>query len=762
MRSLDNWTPYYGRQNKPLYGRLTFYKLHTTELQPIYNEDGTVPLPNPISTSQYGLTDVQVFLTDNDYTVKVEKWMGAGEYTLDDPNVEDWEEIRTFDNLYPAIMVHNADGLVSKVEVTTMNSLRDVDVSDTDINYAVLLGYYELGDMPPQFYKLVDSSDSTIQDDGGSIIRPAHSTNKLWILIPQENIDVRVFGVFPAPTISENVSQTSNIHACFNYANAQGKDVYVPLVYDSVSYYFLEGGMHDLRQKLVVDKGVHIVAKPLTTTKLALAEIQHYGEQLFISTGDYGTLTVNCPTVKLSWKCNDWLSWPGTVSTFIVDKLNSSFDFDTATVIFESKVMDKTLGFTNCKIESKGMIETCTVNLTNCGEVTDRWLGTGCTVVLNGNDIFIKNFSNANTYIAWKNLQLESDYGDLLGMTVTDAELEGQNIEISHFTGSIILPTNVNVTTINDFNGSINRHVNAAGCSLYIDQCSIILTGNLNYTVLNAKRSALSTGGAVVSVSGYTHIEDCTIGFAINSYSDATFIRSTIGAVLQTPASNLMKTVLEGCTLLGQYTLNPTADGTIFNGRIINNYSAVADPITMVRTYFNPIDSNHAYSYHGNTGTFLPDLTASTAKVVTVKYALPFNPRPWEGNEGQNVLFRTSVGTSIYFDNRTTYFDKVKFFRIGQDRFRVKTRFDMYSANFFYDSPNGSYSDVCLGAYSTANPLEWEIKPWWDDPSLAADQLTSTASRTVFHGLLSHSSEDTPSNYTENVMVSYESLDKRV
>ena len=422
MRSLDNWMPYYDRTNNPLYGRLTFYKLHTTEKQAIYNEDGTVPLPNPISTSQYGMTDVQVFLQDADYTVKVEKWVGNGEYTLDDPNVGDWEEVRTFDNLYPAIPIEAPEGVAGIVEVSTMSKLRAVDVSG-GVNYAKLLGYNYFGDMPPQYYKLVNSPSSTIQDDGGSIIRPDNSTSKVWMLIPQENIDVRVFGIFPTSTISIQSSDTSNIHNCFNYANSQGKDVYFPQYYTSTSYYWVEGGTHSIWQKMVVDKGVHIVAKPLTTSKLRIGEIQYFGDQLFISLGAYGQLSVDCDTVKTSWKCNGWAEWPGNVKTFIMDKLNSGFSISNANVKIVDTITNKNLSFTNCLIEAHEKLKDCTLYFEDCGEVSDRWLSTGNTVTLKDNLIYINNFKSANTYIEWKNMQLDPIYGDLGEQSVSGVTL---------------------------------------------------------------------------------------------------------------------------------------------------------------------------------------------------------------------------------------------------------------------------------------------------------------------------------------------------
>ena len=618
-RSLDNWMPYYDKTNKPLFGRLTFYKLHTTEKQPIYNEDGTVPLPNPISTSQYGMTDVQVFLQDADYTVKVEKWIGAGEYTLDDPNVGDWEDVRTFDNLYPAIPFDTPEGVANVVEVSTMADLRAVDVSG-DINYAKLLGYRELGDMPPQYYKLINSPSATIQDDGGSIIRPEGSTSKVWMLIPQENIDVRVFGVFPTQAISIQSSDTSNIHNCFTYANNQGKDVYLPQYYTGSAYYWIEGGTHSIWQKMVVDKGVHIVAKPLTTSRLIIGEIQYYGDQLFISSGTYGQLTVDCNTVKTSWKCNGWANWPGTVKKFIVDKLNSAFTFENAIVEFVNDISGHDLTLRQCLITSDNHISNCTLTLENCDRVSDFWIYTNVTLRLIGNVIKLSNFSSAQTYVEWKNIQGESNYGDLGEQTISNVILRDNaivenaqftnvgvhgNLELHNVSGTIY-------TTATDLN------LNAVDCWLTITgQSSVavglqIRRGNLscnNLQVLNnLYLDDVDINSPITCLGATSNIRNSRIHGNITATDITVFNNDIYATISQTDTNGVVNVDVKNNRFYvgGYHSVNPATANTIVNGYWVGNEGlGSVMPVLLNRSTINPNEPSHNYVYTDNSGKFL-------------------------------------------------------------------------------------------------------------------------------------------------------------
>jgi hypothetical protein len=55
-----------------------------------------------------------------------------------------------------------------------------------------------------------------------------------------------------------------------------------------------------------------------------------------------------------------------------------------------------------------------------------------------------------------------------------------------------------------------------------------------------------------------------------------------------------------------------------------NNSSALENPINIDRTNLDPIDSSHAYVYHGNTGTFLPrEVSKKVSKTIQFISSMP-------------------------------------------------------------------------------------------------------------------------------------------
>jgi len=703
-RALDNWSTYYDRENNPLYGRIWFYKLHTTELQPIYNEDGTVPLQNPMPTSQYGITDVQVFLQDTDYTIKLEKWTGRGAMmTVDDPNDEDWAEVRTFDNLYPAILVDNPEGVVNSVELSSINALRQVDVSSgSSVNYAKVTGYYTMGDMPVQYYKLVEDSSPMIVDDGGSIIKPEHSTNKYWMLIPQENIDVRVFGIFPSVTASEIESQTSDIHACFAYANKQGKDVYFPQVYDTTAFYFVEGGSHTISQKMVVDRGVHIVAKPLTTSTLNIREIQYYGSQLFYSTGSYGMLTVNCPVVRTSWKCNGWANWPGSVQKFIVDTLDTSFSFSNARVEFENTVSNRHIAFNNCYIVSDHRMDSCSVEFTNCGYITDLWLtGTYTVSLLIGNIIELSEMSSANVYVNWKNKQNEANYGDLGEQTISNvALLSGAVAENAYF-------TNVNLmgsAELHNISGTVS--ISADSAQNWID-CWLTITNAATVPSFALRRGKVS-GASTMVVHGSVYLENVEQDIPLDVRGgNLTILNSSIDKPISHVGSPVVEKIMN-CTFNSRISITGGATNAIVNSTWVNNFGNVDRPIYIDRSNLNPVDLAHTYRYENNSGTFYPSKEVEWSETLT--YTKPTTADPYtisstngrfalgipNGSEDfKNIFFATykfaDPTTQLQYAPPHGFATKVKLFRVGTDSCNAIVTWNVVSSMF-----NGSTWGRCL------------------------------------------------------------------
>lgn len=619
-RQLDNWIPYFDNDRKPLLGRLTFYKLHTTDKVTVTNEAGT-PIDNPIHTTNTGKTTQQVFLPNEDVTVLVEKFIGSGNMSDNEENQSAWSQQYTFDNLKNEVFIEVGDEVVSAGQASTMEQFRQLDISA--VNYAVLRGYYELGDMPPVNYKLV--TDATTADDGGSFIR-VDSTHG-WMLIPERVIDCRVFGVFPAPDDQTIVAYNSQLRLCMTYANKLGLDVYMPQVFDTTGYYFIEGAVHTLGQKLYIDEGVKIVAKPGTNSTLSVGEIEYFGNSLFRSGGLLGQLTVSCPTVHSSWASPNWEEWPGSVSTMILDSFHLDvrhFVIKNCVVEIQKNITGMDLVFQNCTITGNKVIVSSTVTMTNCGYVSDRQIGDSSTIVaLTGNQLRVSNFSSANVYIQWKNIQGESNYGDLGEQTVTGMTLRANAIAENAVFENVALSGDAELHNVS---GSVS--VNGTGYSLNIVDCWLALNGSdVVLDKVQWRRGSFSNLTSSIQVLTQCELWDVEVNTALvtNGVAVARFERCTInqavtgqGIVCKDCHINANVTTsdvegsvnfnIDGCYFgqNGRHRVTSSRAGTQVVGTWTNNFSESVHPIVLDMTKLWANDASHSYTYTNNNGKFLP------------------------------------------------------------------------------------------------------------------------------------------------------------
>lgn len=623
MRQLDNWITYLDDANKPLKGRLTFYKRNTTELAPIYNEVHEALAMNPIYTNIHGSTDLQIFLDDIDYTIKLEKYIGKIDM-VSDQALKNWREVRTFDNLYPAALKPVILSDASK-QFPNMASLRATDWHDVPVLESsedpliILNGYYEQGDMPAVWYILREDNTST--DDGGSIIR-VDSTH-IWAMIPNHIIDIRSFGVFPTEDYLLVTPRYSQMRLAFDYANSRGLDVYFPSVYETGGYYLLEGGIHLLTQTLILDKHVKISGKDDTSSVLQVKNIQSSSRSpIFVNSAGSGYINIITNTVRSSWFSTSWPIFPGTINTVILDSISVPFTFIDVYIEVENIIEGATLNFERCHITSDRKFKDCSLIFTDCGYVSDMWLHPtdGNLVNLNNNIINLKNMSSANAYIAWKNRQLENDYGDL-GEQVIDAEIvTGDDCILLNASGVINLVGSGNIE-IHNFSGSINgftssTNINAIDSWLTLDDGSVLNN-------LQLRRGSYTSTGQVQFLNGL-YISNATINSPIlclgnvayieysNIYGQLTcthpvLLSNIIGASIihhapsTTMAFSLIRNTFKaggGHILDSEYPNTAVTGGEwIENSSLLNGHF-----ITIDRTNFLPNESAHIYEYYGNTG----------------------------------------------------------------------------------------------------------------------------------------------------------------
>lgn len=633
MRALDNWVTYEDTWGKPFQGKFTFCKLGTSELITITNVNGT-PLSNPMLSDMYGRTEQQVFLPDIDVTVVMHKWIGPGSMAENDTDDSHWTLVRSFDNLTEVSQITINDQVVEAVRVADKEALQTMVVPD-GIEYAILSGYYEAGDMPPVNYQLVYNSDLT--DNGGSVIQSCGNpdiTDAFWVLIPDRVIDCRVFGVFPRNSYNNPTAYTSQLAYCFAYANSMGRDVYMPQVFQNTnngntfSYYWLEGITTVLQTRLIIDKNVRICLKTGTSNNITLYAIKHEGESnIFTNNGGSGTLTLDVRgEMHASWFNPSWATFPGSVRKVILDSRTNPFTFRNTIVEVQKLQIGKTFNFEDCYIEADKKFRNCTLNFTRCGFVSDRWLDTGNTVTLVGNQIKLSNMTSANAYIDWKNKQNESDYGDLGEQNINASVRPGGTIENCY--GSITLLSHGsfefhNVTlTLNGLDSSDS--INAVDSWFTINGSSVVSSfqmrrGALAGSALQVLSSLLldnadinlplTTLGAAAEIRNsriYGHVTASNIILTCNQIYAEVDQRDVGGTIMVNCTGNMFH--MNGSTMIAaRHYIHATNADSVVNGIWANNGSSY-DTIHWIRidrTNLKFQDNDHHYAYMNNSEPYL-------------------------------------------------------------------------------------------------------------------------------------------------------------
>lgn len=631
MRQLDNWIAYEDTEGNPFQGKFTFYKLSTSDKVVITDLNGT-PLSNPLLSDMYGRTETQVFLPDEDVTVVLHKWIGPGSMDEHDTNDSHWTLVRSFDTLAPKAVLDIDGEAVNAVRVPTMEDLRELDF--TGINYVVLCGYYEMGDMPPANYQLVEGTGVT--DTGGDII--VVDSNHFWKLIPDRVIDLRIFGAFPTNVYTQPGPRQSQISHCFRYANGIGHDVYMPQVYEGNNYYFFEGGSYGLTTRLIIDKDVKIVCKSNTTSVFTFREIQHpSATNIFSSNGGNGQIYINATEMHSSWFNPSWATFPGVIRKVILDTRYGAFTFKDCIVEVIQTQVNKNFTFQNCRIEADKKFSDCILTFENCGYVSDNWLhpNVTSTVNLSGNIIKLSNMTSANAYIDWKNKQLEYDYGDI-GEQEVDAIIHAGCV-LENGYGKLTLATgSTGNVELHNFSGTLynfgaSNSLNAIDCWLtfFANSSTVPLDsvqlrrGSLSgysttdpaltiqaLTSFYAENTAINT--PVKTLGATAEIKNCTINANITC-TDIKLERDVINAgVYQQNVDREIHPDVAYCRFNGpngKHYLSSTLPTTVVKGKWVHNDANGEmnfNPISIDLTNIYASDLAHIYQYEDNTGRFLP------------------------------------------------------------------------------------------------------------------------------------------------------------
>jgi len=649
LRNLDNHSVY-TVEGEPFYGRFTFFKLHTTEKITIYDEDET-PLDNPMLSDDEGRTSKQVFLPDEDVTVLLEKYVGSGNMSDDMDNISSWSESYTFDSLKNTVVIDIGDGTVIAGAAGNITALRNMDISA--VNYAILRGYNELGDMPPVYYKL--EYDPSAHDNGGSVVGTLDTT-MFWKLITPQFLDIRVFGVFPTNSYTTASARQSAFFDAFRYANAMGIAVYMPAVYEEGGYYAIEGGDHVLNQTLYLDTGTHLVAKTGTENSLTVDKIEGAATGFFYYHNDYNTgkLTLNVKTCRSSW-LNTWAQnryFLNPTDEIIIDtnigRTGQTFaDLQRVYISKENFSPAGTIIFDGIQnFESPGNISlNAFIQFKNMTEIKDSWWALSDSahkidtskVTLTGCTYYMHDFTYPENYCILANADGIKTFnleGRTYNASITDvyADTTWINGEVS----SLNLSGNV---TFRNIKGSVYNSGTNAWNNLTIEDSYI--NGSLPFSIMGSvyvKSSSFTSTQSVSSSLPFFNGATCTIrdsifyGYSIQIPYNAiitgcTFAPNDLGARTIILAYNsatdgklsitFTNNVLDKAKLLltPKTALHPI---TVYGSTFVNN--AITDSydgtnfINWNQSYMNT--TGHSYTYRNNDG---PDVLQNEAYAVLLK-----------------------------------------------------------------------------------------------------------------------------------------------
>lgn len=762
MRQMNAFVSYLDNVSETLVGRVRFCNLDGTPAE-VFGLDNAmhefISLGSTVYTDSSGRLEPQVFLDNHDYLVIFDKYVGNARMTEDD-DLSSWSEQGSAVDKYNTLGIVLEAGAIRSVK--TMAELAETEPAAED-EIVVLLGYYEAGDKEPLFYAW--KKDSTKPSDGGAVVQLVGGGTGRWELVAcPRSLDVRHFGAFPAAGFEVDVVQRYSIQRAMAYASHNNCGIYFHATNSDV-YYDITG----------------LTLKNVDCNPWA---------RVFAETGSDNT-TINGGIVKV-YCASDDNNGDGMGRITLKDKVvRTSWGGDSSKVKFEPSyklVMDETVNgiekqwrgikveilkptahcrFIDCDIDSKQKINVPVV-LERC-EIKTSWFSDNydwSNLSSIDNTILLKNCKDAGTYVVLKNKQSEPDYGDLAGGYLANAQILPGNVRISNFSGSIVMDADEYTgLDIADFTGTIVTPVEPPEnqSQLYADRCSLVFEGNCNFSAVRMRRCSVYAEVSL-KVVGSALFDYCDLSMAMQVHGDLTLKNSTVaGNVMHTTGTSVLNLVMTNNLVAAPYQMGGTLPNTSVHATITGNTGLVDSPINVNRINLDPVDANHVYAYSGNSGTFLPDVTKPVTFTAHVHFVMPFDPIPHDGG-ARRWLYRGTMGSLAYIWNSTTAFDKVPFFRIGVDRFKVRANVAAWEqiAGKSSDSSTVSVLDALLGAYWEGNGMEWALKPYWDNPDeVDESHLTSKYCHSLFNGLHGVTDpEQTREDYDMELTLVYENLEK--
>ena len=675
---------------------------------------------------------------------------------------EQWTMLWEVDNVGYIDPHESEEPGVYPIIVDSISALKTVDY--TSHTLALVLGYYEPGDWGEPSTFRFEPECSKAPDDGAYVLPSdmQQSSDGRWVQqFNGDILDVRKFGALP--NLTENSDVTGRVVAACNYMQSRATDGLSPFTvgfvapgrYDFVGNFdftvhtwtdLSDNTVHPMQWFIGNDVVLNSIAENTTTFTLSkdtvcVSATELVGGNCRLNVEGGGKIVVD-PAWWGSRDCN--------VSDCYV-KCNSLVTND---IHFERCVVESNgcIGG-NAFFEEMDFIEFWLVDDFDFGELTL----TDCRYG-------VEDCRSGDSYVAIKNSQGDPDYGDMKYRHVTNAPLLASTVSMANAIGSVVVSgsgyTNIELDNCT-LTVTTPEEPSATQPRLYADNCAITFAGGCDFASVRMRRC--STAGATVQVVGNALFDYCDMLAPLQVHGDLTLKNSTVGAsVLHTASTTTLNLVMTNNIVGAQYTMGGTQHNTEVHAIITGNTGTVPMPIVVDRTLLYLEDARHTYSYNGNTGTFIPDVTQPVYFVCEVNYYYLQNGTVPPHGGAYRTLQRLNVGTTAKVWNTITFFDNVQFFRIGTDRFRVKMQIVGFGASAL-DDEHASNQDAMLGAYHI-DGMTWGIKPYWTstDPSTPESDLVSQYQNVVFRGLKDHDLAETVTNYYFDAVIVYENMEKHL
>ena len=633
MRAFDTWNSYLDNDGNLLHGKVRFCRKGTTDNITIYNSDD-IAIRNPEFTDMLGRTEYQVFLdSDENVTAYFYKYIGTGDMMAlpgEDYDPSRWAYQYSSDNMDPTSTINiTAD---TAKGVATMTDLRAVNPDEVpSVNGAKLMwlyGYYNAGDTSPVLYRW--DSASLDSDDGGATIMSNHVPGRgRWKLATRElHFDVRHFGIFPLDDkYSTDYSYTSQLANCAAYIDKEGLDAWFPAINNNMSYYLYDGtNTFAIKGDIYVSDSVRFQVKSGTTgTIITCHELHKRTPNLFDSSVQNGTAKLTADWVNISWlggNCNGdaRVGWVIDSSSFA--RIITGKEVHFVTNGSSSLQLDNCVITSNKQITGEILIQNSIIKTDFFADDYD-W----ANLTSIGNTILLENCKDANTYIRLKNKQYESDYGDLGEQSINADVRAGGTIENCYGTVRFISHGSTEM-----HNASLTVSGLTAGDSLNLVDTWLTFAESTVLASMQLRRGSLA--GNSLQLLGNSLIDGADIECAIKSLGAKLIVRNSSvygyitaqdidlinnqvyqeisqvdnnGVINVNCVGNMFHMTTGNSPTPARHYVHATTADSVVNGIWSKNGSSydTVHWIRLDRTNLKLQDSDHSYTYTGNSEPFL-------------------------------------------------------------------------------------------------------------------------------------------------------------